>query len=655
MGSPELQQEGAADSAEKSDGAKVDWMRKKLALKVKQAMQGTFLPGSNENAKFNEHDATEYLKWVQSETDLTRLQQADTNFGKAVDYVKKINTDYEVDMKKAAEEGLFAEKSIPLYMKWWRKLTDQQRTNHLKNKDTDLHNPRRKELRDIMDPEVSPPPVADQKTQTRLPQAIRKQYWKEFLKGDLEEREALVAKLVKSHIELKNAFLELPTDVQKKYADEFSNADLNKRKELLKKIQKETGQKVLDKKEKPENENARLDKSYLNKIDAMTKAKPIPTLSMGTGKTYAIWFKGLSLEEKKTMLHHSELDTRRDPNNPRKSLRIAVCDRFLKLPADVQAQHRETFIEADVDRRLQILEGLENPEKAAQSEGESVEYTPDQIKAAIEEAKRDPTVQESLLVTNLVDLKFEQHKRARQHLGIGAGAKSELVMQKAEEKGLKKHEVDEETRRAIAKNDKRSASQKTTISAFSAVEKMRQERMKQAQENEQNQSREEPSTALADARVDEEKDQNQNTEQRSSHEIESSAGDELVEDLQHVGELDEKAEKVAANSDVEDIHVRTLDLNREARNLQRKGAAEEEGWRNHNTKNANARFWNEAGDKELSEKEFEEQVLDHRRRETSARLMPLILRNLPGASTKTLEAALKEPDALHVDFRKTVA
>ncbi len=662
MGSPEVQQEGSAEDAEKSDGAKVDWMRKKLANKVKMALMS-----SDENARFNEHDATEYLKWVQSETDVTRLQQADTNFGKTVDYVKKINTDYEVDMEKAAEEGLFAEKSIPLYMKWWRKLTDQQRINHLKNKDTDLHNPRRKELRDIMDPDMSPPPVADQKTQTRLPQAIRKQYWKEFLKGDLQEREALVAKLVKSHIELKNAFLELPTDVQKKYMDEFANADLNKRKELLRKIQKETGQKVLDRKEKPENESARLDKSYKNKIDAMTNTKPIPRLSKGTGKTYAIWFKGLSLEEKKTMLHHSELDSRIDPATG-KNLRVVVCKRFEKLPADVQAKHRETFIEADVDRRLQILEGLENPEKAAQSEGESVEYTPDQIKAAIEEAKREPSVQESLLVTNLVDLKFEQHKRARQHLGISATAKSELVIQKAEEKGMKKHEVDLETKKALAKNDKRSSSQKTNISAFSAVEKMRQERIRMAQESEQNQSREEPSTALADARVDEENNQNQNTEQRSTHEIQSSTGDELVEDLQQVGELDGRAKDEIISSVgesagtaalegavVEDIHVRTLDLNREARNLQRKGAAEEEGWNNHNLKNANSRFWNEVGDKELSAKEFEEQVLNHRRAETSAKLMPHILRNLPGASTKVLEAALKEPDALHVDFRKAVA
>lgn len=632
MGSPELQHEGPDEGAEKSDSAKVDSMRQKLADKVKMA-----LLSSDENAKFNEHDAKEYLNWVKSETDVSRLKQADANFGKTVDFVKKINTDYEVDMKKAAQEGLFAEKSIPAYMKWWRKLTDQQRINHLKNKDTDLHNPRRKELRDIMDPEMSPPPVADQKTQTRLPQAIRKQYWKEFLKGDLQEREALVAKLVKSHIELKNAFLELPTDVQKKYMNEFANADLDKRKALLKRIQKETGQKTLDKKEKPENENARLDKSYQNKIDAMTNAKPIPTLSKGTGKAYAIWFKGLSLEEKKTMLHHSELDSRVDPATG-KNLRVVVRDRFLKLPADVQAKHQATFIDADVDRRLQILEGLENPEKAAKTQGESVEYTPDQIKHAIEEAKRDPKVQESLLVTNLVDLKFEQHKRARQHLGISAGAKSELVMQKAEEKGMKKHEVDLETQKALAKNDKRASSQKTTISAFSAVEKMRQERIKMAQESEEKQSNEDT-----------------HTEQRSTHEIQSSAGDELVEDLQQVGELDEKAEKVAANTDVEDIHVRTLDLNREARNLQRKGAAEAEGWRNHNIKNANTRFWNEAGDKELSEQEFKAQVLDHRRAETAARLMPLVLKNLPGANTKTLETALQEPDALHVDFRKTVA
>ena len=512
-------------------------------------------------------------------------------------------------------------------MKWWRKLTDQQRINHLKNKDTDLHNPRRKELRDIMDPDISPPPVADKQTQIRLPQSIRKQYWKEFLKGDLEDREALVAKLVKTHIELKNAFLECPADAQKKYQDEFVNANFDQRKTLLKKIQKETGQEVLRKKEKPENENGRLDKSYQNKIDTMTSAKPIPTLSKGTGKVYAIWFKGLSLEEKRTMIHHSELDSRLDPATG-KNLRVVVRDRFLKLPPDVQLKHKKQFLEVDVDRRIQMLDNLEHPEKSSENKGEKIEYTPDQIRAAIEEAKHEPSVQQSLLVTNLIDLKFEQHKRAREKLGISDAAKSELVMKKADEKGMKKHETDLETRKTMAMSDKRVIRDRNET-AFSAVEKMRQERIKMAQQNEDTEAKEQ---------------------------LKNSAGEDLVENLNQVDDVDADTEKFAQDTQFENLHVNTLAMKRDARNVVRRDIVNnEEGWSNHNVRRADIKFWNEAGDKELSEAEFDTQVRQHQHAETRAKLLPFILKSLPGASTDSIEAALENTDATHVDFRKIAA
>lgn len=614
----QLRENNTSEALDETGNPRIDWIRKKLAENVRIALDAR---------QFNDTDAREYLSWIGSEHDVKKLQEAHLNFKKTVEFLEGEHAKYEKDLIDAANDSdgsLFAKKSIPKYMEWFKGLTDKQKVEYNRDKSTALHDPRRKVLRDIM--KGKGPIVLG--TKVRLPQAIRNQYWKEFENSDLQEREVLVARLIQEHLRLKNAFLEFPAEIQKKYAEEFSKANMDQRKQLLGRIQQETGQKVLRKKEAPENEAARLDSVYFAKIKNMVDDE---LLAEGSAEAYRLWFKGLRLKDKQIMLNHSELDTRMDPETGKINLRLWIRNKFYALPPEVQARHRERFMQVDVDRRLQMIESLENPEKAAHKNDQTIEYSEEEITAAIETAKQDPSVQESLLIMNLVDLKFEQHKRAREKLGIGDTLKSEAVMQKAEEKGWKKRNKDASITKTLTQSDKRVSS-KNNMQAFLAVERMKAERQKMAKEYEK--------------------------EDRTK-EIEHAQGEELVEDLKQVGTMDEQTENFAQETRFENVHVKTLSLRRDARNAVRKDAINhEETWQNHNARRADIRFYNAAGDKELSEHDFDAQVRQHQKAETRAKLLPLVQHNLPGASTTVLEKALEQADKkeqLRMDFRKVIA
>ncbi len=620
---------GASEKLLKGTGLESDVESGNITIDTLRRHHQELVIGSLQRKAMNRHDAKTALDWSQKESSAKKLLEGIKNFSKAEKFVLDLNNKYREQIREQIGKNCFSANSEEKYMAWFRELTDQKKMEYLANKKTDLHNKHRKEMVDIM--------AGKEGRKIFLPEAIRKQYWKQFLNSDFEQRQDLIKYLHKEHKRLKASFELLPKEVQEKYKDAFVKANLDNREKLLHKIKKETGQETLNESTEA-NEGRRLDKGWEVKLKTMLKNKEI---SRAGAASYDIWFKRLSIEDKRKMLleKQSELDTRVVKSGPNagKNERVVVRDEFYEMCAKdptLLKKHEQRFLTFDLDRRLELVAALKDPSKA-DKKGETIAYSEAEMVAALRAAKLNPKHQELLMVTNIMDTQYRLHERARRKIGLSKTAKSEDVLAKAEKEGIKVREQDDKVKETLNRNDKR-VQFKTDKNALSRVMQMKRERQRAL-------GQVEDETKLSDE-LQQEKKQGAGT------------GEKLVETLQTSHELDAKEKTAAEQTEFRTLNLKNLELSRETRDTTRRDLINaEEKLDNSNAMIANLNFTDYEGSRERNMQEFDTETRQPQLEEARAVLLAEMRRTLPGADEATLMALLKKEDALQIDMRTTTA
>lgn len=271
------------------------------------------------------------------------------HFPEAEKSAEKINKEYKTQIEKEIAEGRFAKKSAEDYTKWFKELSFKEKTDAIKNKSTDLHDPKRQKLLDAF----------NGKTEfggAFIPAAVRNEFRDQFFNGDIEEREALLKQIAAQHKKLKERFLALPKEAQAKYHEKFKELGLAEREKLLKKIAAEKGKKTPEQIGSEKLELQRMDNDFCTETKKMAEDN---LLAPKSKLEYDQWFKALPLEQKRSMATRSELHTKmRERVNTRNS--------FYKLIKDspvARTRYELKFRNADLDERKEILDKITHPEK----------------------------------------------------------------------------------------------------------------------------------------------------------------------------------------------------------------------------------------------------------------------------------------------------
>lgn len=301
------------------------------------------------SAVLSEKDKASMLDFLSSDEGRNPnvLKQRIEHFPQAEKSVEKLNQEYNEQLKKEKEAGRIAEKSIEAYEKWFKELPIKEKTEFVKSKSTDLHDPKRQKLLDVFNGKTEFNGIF-------IPAAVRDEFRDKFFNGDLEEREALLKQISARHKTLKERFLSLPKEVQQRYRDKFKELGLADREKLLKTIAAKAREASPEKQEAEKVESQRLERDFDAKMKQMVSENKFSPLSV---PAYQKWFKGLTLDEKRRALKHSDLD------NPQ---RVRVRDEFYKLPPETQKKYDLRFRNADLNKRKSILDSIKQSEKPSE-------------------------------------------------------------------------------------------------------------------------------------------------------------------------------------------------------------------------------------------------------------------------------------------------
>ena len=244
--------------------------------------------------------------------------------------------------------------------------------------------------------------------------------------GGLEEKQKFVAELLRRHEALKAAFLKLPEAVQSKNKDKFVSLTLDEREKFLKTLgtvaPAGNGEKQSEGAERQKNITA-----FDEKMKGLVKDNLFAPLSM---PAYQVWFKGLSLEQQRKSLAHSDLD------NPE---RRTVRDRFMALTPEQRKVQELRFRNADLDKRKEILASIRAPAGAVKNapKEEKNSYPPEVMEKTIQTAMHDPHVLHQRLLLTMLDESLEFKQRAKVRYDA---EHADVTVKKAAERG---NEVDE--------------------------------------------------------------------------------------------------------------------------------------------------------------------------------------------------------------------
>lgn len=311
--------------------------------------------------------------------------------------IENYDRSYEYQIDEEIDAFRFAKNSKSRYLAWFKELSADKKADYIKDKKTDLHNPRRAELVEVFFGKREMNGV-------RIPAMVRKEFFEEFLNSDLQERETLIKKLTGEHKRLKGAFLALPEEVQKKYREPFKMMTLRERERFL------TSLKTLGKSDEAEaggkneaKERTELKEAFRNQmIEDGVKQNLFSQLSI---EPNLIWFESLKTAKQRQVVHEKKSDL-----YLRMEERKVVRDEFYGLDPKVRHPHELAFRNADFDLRKEILLGLRSPKKG--SEEKKVSYPDDVLRRTLTLALQSPELQEQLLIHTLLETEYTLGRRA---------------------------------------------------------------------------------------------------------------------------------------------------------------------------------------------------------------------------------------------------
>ncbi len=383
--------------------------------------------------------------------------------GEAKDSVERQVKGFEDQIDVAIDKRLFSKESKKAYLKWFREdVSFMEKSDYVKNKSTDLHDPKRQDVLDQWDGKSEVKGVG-----VYIPEAIRKENEKEFLGKDLQERQKFLTNIAKKHKALRDEFHLLPEELQKKYADSFKKSGIKGREKLLQssinpELKKLKGQEGPQTKEHSENAESRvLTQQYTVKMGQMKKDKLLSESSLAKYKT---WFEKLPLKGKQKMLNNSELDTRMAD-------RVRTRDEFYKIPQKDRAQHEAAFLSMDLDERDDFLKTLNGEET---TKNKPHEYPRSHIQNVIKDIINDPAMHERRVIYTILRTHIEQRKRAELNLNA---RRVEDLARKAGDRGLQGPEERTELARTRLIHQKDEDKQEK-VSAFDQYQSIRKKRDK---------------------------------------------------------------------------------------------------------------------------------------------------------------------------------
>jgi len=630
-----------------------------------EGMKQNYLKLVWESRSLSTKDKQLSLSWMDtiSESNKGMLKLATDTFKNAERSVEELNQAYSKELNDAVKKGLFSKGSVKAYETWFNALSYGDKSKHMKEKTTDLHDPKRQRLLDVFNGKA-------EMDGERLPTALRKECNEAFMKADLAEREKLLTKWLKHHATLKKSFLGFPAEVQKKYAEAFKKAGFKGREGLIAKIKREAGMsstEIAAQEKSGAAENLQMDKAFNAKTSKMVKED----LLTKTGKaSYDSWYKGLSKEEKTKMADSSELDSRmKDRIQTRDEGRQLITQQDPALRGPLGKE----FGELDLDGRLLFiakLQGKLNREKGQ----EATPYPPSAIDAVIDSAlKTDTAAKEMQLVHTIFVEKVTLRKRA------------ELMLHAQSVEGLTRaaasqgREVDFHTSEAAqrvqhARNPTKSyeleASEIRREKQLEAQRKESQESEADAQ-NSEGENGEQSQEAEADNVLDfyrqarkaraiaSNRPVSQETEEEERENEGGTEREFRAEKSQPEGQKVDHEEHIEAVVEAAKEHSETLSYaptvhRREIRQgIRREMIEHNKLSQNKEARDTNTRFLS-ADSREISADQFKKTIMAHQRDELTARLTMLTANKLPGIDPTTLEKHIAERD-LRADLRRTAA
>lgn len=360
------------------------------------------------SSQLSKKDKDETLRLIQSDPKIRNaetLQQHLSYLPKAERFSKELDGKYEKRLDGAIREGLFSKdpQTKKEYMEWFKELSSEEK---MKTIEAPLYKEKeRKEASEAF---------------KRLPSAERKKQQATYDKLGIEERQALLKKLSAQHEGLKATFLKLPKEVQKKHREKFIALTLDQRAAFLKTLGAVSP--AENKKQSEGLERQKNIKALDEKMTGLVKENLFSPLSV---PAYQAWFKGLTLEQQRGSLGHSDLD------NPE---RRVVRDKFLALTPEQRKAHELRFRNADLDKRKEIVASVKTPAGGTHQKNS---YPPEIMEKTIQTALHDPHVQHQRLLLTMLDESIALKKKGEIRYDA---KKADVTVKKARERG---NEVDE--------------------------------------------------------------------------------------------------------------------------------------------------------------------------------------------------------------------
>lgn len=363
--------------------------------------------------------ALQFLEGDAKSSDPDTLKTLIGHFNEAEKSVERLEQDYSRQIKEEVEAGRFSKESEAKYRIWFKGLSYLEKAQYVKEKNSDLHNPKRRE---ILDTFLGKRALDNE----RIPEAVRTEHRDEFLRSDLQAREALVKKLIAQHKQLKAAFLKLPPEICEKYRVQFKESGLKDRERLLKSIGavEKTGEKG---KSAEHGEAEKLIDAFEEKMEGKVRDNLFSPLSI---PAYRAWFKNLSLDEKRQRLENSALD------NPE---RAKVRDGFIKLLSELPEHERAPwdlrFRNYDLDRRKPLVEELRRKlGKTGTQEMHGNQYSEMALRHTLQTTLQDSSLAQSRLLFTMLRKSRVLRRRAE----ISTDAKETgAIAEKTADKGGK--------------------------------------------------------------------------------------------------------------------------------------------------------------------------------------------------------------------------
>lgn len=382
-----------------------------------------------QSRSLSEKDKKSALQFLEGDTknsDPDTLKTLITHFSEAEKSVERLEHEYGGQIKDEITAGRFSSGSEAKYLKWFRSLSYLEKAQYVKEKSTDLHNPKRQEVLNVF---LGKRPFDNE----RIPEAVRAEHKDEFYRGDLQAREALVKRLVAEHKKLKADFLKLPPEMQEKYRTQFKECGLRDREMLLRAIKTA---KPGEKNEAGEQtERQKLLGSFEEQMTDAVRNNLFSPLSIPPNIT---WAKTLSLEKLRGVVQGKKSDLFLRMNE-----RVAVRDNFYslikELPEDQRSSWDLRFRNYDLDRRKPLLEELRSKlGKAGTQETQGNQYSETALRHTLQTALQDSSLTQSRLLFTM--LKKSRVLRRRAEISTDA-KKTDAIAEKTAEKGGKVDEA----------------------------------------------------------------------------------------------------------------------------------------------------------------------------------------------------------------------